>query len=629
MLDASSAPSWLRPLSLRWVDLSGEYLGAAARRLDVGGPCPRTPGWRRAWSDVIHSRRTLEGLSAAGVTVVCVHYDDGFGPATQAEDIRQARAFAATCRDLDLRVFARIEAGALYYETLLTDRPGLAAWAQRDPSGNIVPAGEGLPAWRPCYRSRGFLEMLKESVSVACEQLEADGVLLGGVGPHDCHCERCQHAFRRLLASRYPDPRAALGLPSLEHVRLPVSPVHTDPLHYEAAQFRVRTLAGALGEVRVHLRSISAHLALWAEPRPGTESDSCAAFWELCAPLDIVTWPQNPDELDGGPAALAARHLAGRSTRTFVHVPASSDATDTNLSTSLGTAMAFGGHVLANEGALRSNAHADGPAAHMIAPRFVLDEPMRELWTRLLGFAARHEHYHHRAESIAEVALVFSAADVAGDPRERADMREAQRALLEAALPFDVLPMESVDPHRHRVVVVAGQSSVLDDEAAKIAELAESGCALVLVGQAGSRDAHGRRRASSAFARTTGAPNVEVVPAADGEAAATIRARIASAVRKLLPHPPMVALAGPAGSGPVMVCPLRLPTGQVTFHLLNAGGAAIEGLRLHVRADLAPTRHVAWHHPESADVVLDSTLDDGSIVAALPRLATYALAVTS
>jgi len=722
MLDSSTPPSWLRPLSLRWIDLADEYPGAAARRLAIAdGPCPQTPEWRQAWSDVIHSRRTLEALQDAGVTAVCLHHDDGFGHVAQADDIRINARFATACRDLGLRVFARIEAGALFYETLLRDRPGLAAWAQRDARGDIVYAGEGLPAWRPCYRSRGFLELLRDSVSLACEQLRADGVVLANFGPHDCHCERCQQAFRRMLAQRHPEPRKTLGLPSLDHVRLPLTPsladplgassVSTphhvgarfttpgpastphhvgarfttpgpastphhvgarfttpgpastphhvgarfttpgpastphhvgarfiapnhvgapfmapqsrppvDPLHCEAAHFSVLTLRTALAELRIHLRSISAHLALWAEPRLGDTSASCAAFWEVCAPLDIVTWT---DRL-GGPstATLAARCLAGNATRTFVHTPSRSEE---GLATSLGAAMAFGGHVLANDEALRCHDPSSDTPAEPLTPRFIADPARRDAWAHLLDFAARHEHYHHRAESLAEVALAFSVADIAAGPDEWAQTQQAQSALLGAGIPFDIVPIQAVRRERHRLVVIAGQARVTDEEAGAICSLAQQGVPMALVGDAGACDPYGRRRALGAFSALAGLPHVRVVLGAPAPLPAVV-----AAARDLLPHPPVVELAGPpAAQGRVFVCPFRLPTGQAAIHLLNATEGTVEGLRLHVRADLAPSRHVALHQPGATDTLLDCTVDGPSVATALPPLLSYALVITS
>jgi hypothetical protein len=636
MLDSSTPPSWLRPLSLRWVDLADEYPGAAARRLALAdGPCPQTPDWRQAWSDVIHSRRTLTALQDAGVTAVCLHHDDGFGHVAQADDTRIVARFAVACRDLGLRVFARIEAGALFYETLLRDRPALAACAQRDARGDIVPVDGGLPAWRPCYRSRGFLELLRDSVSLACEQLHADGVVLANFGPHGCHCERCQQGFRRLLAQRHPEPRKSLGLPSLDHVRLPVltPPVGApfiapenhppaDPLSCEAAAFSVLTLRSALAELRIHLRSISAHLALWAEPRLGASCASHAALWEVCAPLDVVTWPPEPDVEGPAVGALAARCLAGHATRTFVHTP--TGRFDEPLATSLGAAMAFGGHVLANDEALRCH----DPTAEMppqpLTPRFIADRAVGEAWADLLDFAARHEHYHHRAESLAEVALAFSVADIAAGPGEWAQMRRAQSALLGAAIPFDIVPMPAVRRDRHRLVVIAGQARVTDEEAQAICALAQQGLPVVLVGSAGACDPWGRRRALRAFTSVGDLTNVRIVRG-DEEPRG-----IAKAVRELLPGPPVIELAGlPGAQGRVFVCPFRLPTGQAAIHLLNATEGTVEGLRLHVRADLAPSRHVALHQPESTDTLLDCTLDGSSIQTALPPLSGYALVITS
>ncbi len=615
MLDASSPPSWLRPAALRWVDASDQFYGLGALRMAIGpGRDARTPEWSRAWSDVVHSHRTLEALRDAGVTAITIHFDHGFGPSAQAEEFRRAARFAQSCRDFDLRVFAYVEAGALYYETLLPDRPGIAAWAQRDGRGDIIRA-EGKPAWMPCYRSRGYLEMLKDSISMAGEQVGVDGIYLANLGPHACRCERCQATFRTLLASRHPEPAASFGLHSLDHVRLPSPAAVNDPLRHEAAYFEVYALRSALAELRIHLRSISAQVALWADPRltSGPSVDSCTALWELSAPADVITCNVplgNHDAL----RARAHAYLAGHGTRTTACVAPMGDPTPEALYQELGVALAFGGHVLAGHGALR-------PADPAMTPRFSADGPTRDVWRSCLEFAARHEHYQHRATSIADVALAFSTTDVASEPIELATFQSAEQSLIDAGIPFDLVPIESADPGRHAVLAIAGQPRMLEAEGDVLRGIAEGGGALVLVGDVGTRDGFGRRRRVDVFAAIDELDNVKRVVSPDD---------IPGAIAKLMSDPPVVEIEdAPAWNGQIAVRPYRLPTGQATLQIANVGDQPAEGIRLRVRRDLVPSGHVAWHDPGSADRMLDCATDADTVITALPPLHAYALIVTS
>jgi len=290
--------------------------------------------------------------------------------------------------------------------------------------------------------------------------------------------------------------------------------------------------------------------------------------------------------------------------------------------------MAFGGHVLANDAALRCGDPAVRAPWEAVTPCFVTDEEMRNAWAQLLDLAGRHEHYHHRAESLAEDVLAFSAADVAAEAGDVAARTALERALLGGHLPFAVLPIEAVDATRHRVIVVAGQTRVTDTEADTIGRLACDGCGIVLMGEAGACDEHGRRRSVSAFAPLLTLPKVCCLDSLGERRGADWRAGILGVVRDLLPRPPVVELVAGDESG-VLLCPFRLPTGQSAFHLLNTARHPMQGLRLHVRADLAPSRHVALHCPEASDTLLDSTLDAGVIISALPPLRSYALVVTS
>jgi len=633
MLNPSSPPSWLRAASLRWVDASGQYYGLArARGVGEGGGLPRVPEWSEAWSDVVHSQRTLQGLRDAGITAITIHFDHGFGLKAQAREIEHATEFAALCHAYGLRVFAYIEAGALFHETLLAEHPGVAAWAQRDAQGVVIPIGPGRPAWRPCYLSSGFLGLLKESISVACEGVNADGVYLANVGPHLCHCERCQETFRRLLASHHPDPRRTLGLPTLAHVRLPEFAAPGDPLAVEAAYFRVYALRSALAEARIHLRSVSAHVALWARPRVSAEGIAMgsAALWELSAAADILTCDAPAGCDDGGENTQPFVHpfLAGNATRTIIclgspgHGGRQSPASPADVVARSQAALGFGGHVLAWEGALRG---ADLPESAQ--PAFLSGSEAREAWEHCVRFAARHEHYFHGARSMAEVAVAFSVTDIAATPDELQSARRAEQALLKASIPFDVLPIESVASGEHRVVVLAGQRRMTDEEGAVLVALARAGRALVLVGEIGTQDRAGRQRRQGALAPVLSLPAVrQVRPSSEGSGLEPI----GRVVRELLQPNPVVEVVRPRGAGPgVVVHPFRLPTRQAAFHLLNTGGRVVEGLRLRIRGDLAPTRHVAWHGPEASDQMLGCAAEGGLIVTALPALRAYALVVTS
>ncbi len=613
MLDSSSPPSWLRAASLRVVDASQEYHGLAAMRgVRTNAGTPRVPEWSQAWSDIVHSQRTLQGLREAGVTALVIHFDDGFGLPAQAREIEHSAEFAALCHEAGLRVFAHVEAGALCYETLLAQHPGLAAWAQRDAQGQLIPAADGLPAWRPCYLSDGFLRLLGDSLAAACERVRADGVYLANVGPHECHCQRCQHAFRRLLGSRHPEPARTLGLPSVEHVRLPERLSPADPLVAEGAYFRIYALRSALAEARIRLRSVSAHMALWAAPRlePGALSRG-TVLWELSAPVDILTYYE-----DSAEAAEPPLHafLAGNATRTTICVRPR-EPEPARPRTNAAAALAYGGHAILWHGALRG-----GEIPETAQPAFLNDPSSHESWRHCIDFAAHHAHYFHGAKSIAEVALVFSMADVGATTEESEERHEAERALLSAGLPFDLLPIETAAAGRHRVLVVAGQRRVADDEAATLGGLSRAGRSLVLVGEAGALDPWGRRRRQSAFAPLLSLQHVRRTASGD----------LGAVVNELLgPHPILRVLGATGQPGQVAAHPFRLPTGQATIHVLNTGDRPLEGLRLQLRADLAPSRHVAWHGPEVSDRMLGCAADGESIVTALPTLRSYALIVAS
>jgi hypothetical protein len=279
--------------------------------------------------------------------------------------------------------------------------------------------------------------------------------------------------------------------------------------------------------------------------------------------------------------------------------------------------MALGGHVMTDHGAL-----SPAPGRSM-TPGFLADGEAYSEWQRYLDFAARHEHYHHRAQSLAEVALIFSAADVRPGPEAMGLRGQVEEALLAACLPFDVLPAGEADSTHHRVLVLAGQGPVTDNEGEALCAMAREGRGLVLVGGAGAHNALGRHRQRNALAPVIGLPHVRQVRAPPGVAhrEKPFQPDLAMTVRELLPDPPTVQVIADEDAGPrLAIRALRLPTEQATFHLLNVA---------RIPANLAPGRHVAWHEPDAPDAVLDSVVDGPTITTALPPFRVYGLVVTS
>ncbi|MGQ9730231.1 MAG: hypothetical protein ACUVX8_03075 [Candidatus Zipacnadales bacterium] len=618
MVEPSASPPWLRAGSLSWVDLSGEFCGVAARRLGrLSHPSLATIASTRTWSDAVHSQQMLKTLREAGITAIGVHFDDGFGLDTQASDLEHTRAFVSACRDLGFRVFASIEAGALFYETLLDSYSDLASWAQRDSNGAIRPAPRGLPAWLPCYTNPAFLSSLQRSIHAVCEQLHADGVLLRNVGPHRCHCDRCREVFHQMLRVRYADPFATFGLPTFDHVCLPAKLRLSDPLCFEAARFELHVLKNALVQLRAFLRTLTPHAALWVEPRLHSPlANSLTAHWELCAGTDIQTFPIHSQL----PNSMAAVHVyaIGRGTSTLICIK--------NAACGPELAIACGGHPLTFSGILHGTS-SDAFLSGSLLPAVLVNANMQTALARILGFAARHEHYHYQAQSIAEVALIFSAADLLSKRDDLEALIYVESALVNLGVPFDVLPIEKAQGAPYSLFVMAGQSRLTEEEISIVRGCIQKGVGLLVVGNAGRMDEFGRPRIPEPLADLVREGRARQV-AEPSDAKWSIR--FMAAISSLLPQPPVVeVLAPPHTPRPVFVHPYRLPTGQAAFHLVNMGERTIEGLRLRVRADLAPTRHVAWHEPDTSDCLLDPTLDGDRLVAALPPLHDYALAVTS
>ena len=162
----------------------------------------------------------IAAAAALGVDTVYCHFFKGFGLKHEHDEIERTKSFVKIARSHGVKVLGYCQFNSLYYEAMLEEVPDLADWTVRDMDGRIGTYGHYY-RWSPCIESREFRNYLKKVIRHGIENVGLDGFHFDNSYARDCHCGRCQHAFRAYLAANMKNPREVCGLKDFRHVRIP------------------------------------------------------------------------------------------------------------------------------------------------------------------------------------------------------------------------------------------------------------------------------------------------------------------------------------------------------------------------------------------------------------------------
>ena len=184
--------------------------------------------WLPQWYERLHGDELVAKAAGLGVDTVYCHFFKGFGLEHERAEMMRTRDFARKAHALGVKVLGYCQFNSLYYEAMLAEIPGLEAWTARRLDGGIAAYSGTYYRWAPCVESREFVDYLKKVIRYGIEEIGLDGFHFDNSYARDCHCERCQRAFRDWLAANIKNPREACGLADFRHVRIPPMPVDAD-----------------------------------------------------------------------------------------------------------------------------------------------------------------------------------------------------------------------------------------------------------------------------------------------------------------------------------------------------------------------------------------------------------------
>lgn len=287
-------------------------------------------------------------------------------------------------------------------------------------------------------------------------------------------------------------------------------------------------------------------------------------------------------------------------------------------------AAAFGG-IPGTNWALRP----DGPG-----DRMRIDVPgLRAALKQYLGFARRTENLRLGARPVRDVAVLQTFASLAFDVAAAPPLvLGAEEVLIRSAFAWETVFGDDLGRlEGFAALVLSGQSHLSDDECRAICAFAQRGGGLVLTGDNGLYDEHGRRRTQNPLEDISGPQVVRLEPSlvrAAGESGYAERVplpkghqQVAAAVQKAIGNRLSVRLLG---ADTVALAAYELGHRQLAVHLVNyAAPEPAKGLRLSLGQQWKNASRVRLLTAESPEQMLSVT----EATVEIPPLPVYAVVV--
>ena len=247
------------------------------RRMSYSKPSVFTIGeWLPQWYERLHGEELIAKAAGLGVDTVYCHFFKGFGLRHERAEMGRTKGFAKIAHARGVKVLGYCQLNSLYHEAMLGEVPDLESWTVRRINGSVGTYGDHYYRWSPCVESREFIDYLKKAIRYGIEEVGLDGFHFDNSYAHDCHCGRCQAAFREWLAANVPNPRETCGLADFRHVRIPpkmeqqaAGPEWHDPMQIWRQKFRHAQLARFHKEVFDFVKSFGAEKIVLHNPAYG------------------------------------------------------------------------------------------------------------------------------------------------------------------------------------------------------------------------------------------------------------------------------------------------------------------------------------------------------------------------
>lgn len=441
----------------------------------------RRVGGNSTWQEEDYRKEqteeTIQKLKDLGVTMGVIHFYKGFGLAAEKEHIDDARKLAALLHKHGIRVGVYV-GSTIAYETFLAEQPDAKDWFVPDYLGKPVFYDDQTYRKRVYFMHPGYRAYMKRVLRLAVEDLKADEIHFDNTSmqaqpPIFQHPLAIQD-FRKYLQTRYTPEmlKRRFGFSDMRFVVPPQSDrplgAINDPLFQEWADFRCHQLESYYAEMAAFLRSMNPNVVIATNPHSGISGRN--TVWEqgveypgLLRSMDIV-WTEEGDDAGVSPdGILISKIRTYKMATTLQKRVLTYTGGETTKKLQMAEAMAYNRQTLGDIGDFLSGYN------------FPQDQ------AKYLHYFVQNFKDYRNVDNIADVAVLHSHASMGFNndlPWQSSMLME--QVLIQANIPFNIIFDANLnDLSRYKVLVLADQESLSDEQAASIREFVRRGGGLV------------------------------------------------------------------------------------------------------------------------------------------------------
>jgi hypothetical protein len=448
-----------------------------------------TPTWLSDLYRKEGSDATVTALKEVGVTLGMIHFFKGFGLNAEHEHIEDARVLARKLKANGIRVGLYI-GSTIAFETFLLEKPDAQSWFVREYLGKPLFYGDQTFRRRVYFMHPGYREYIGSVVRYGMENLDPDLIHFDNTSmqaqPAIFSHPMAVEDFRKFLTANFSadELHDRLGFSDVRLVEAPqleeFPALINDPLLQIWADFRCHQLTAYYTEMAALIRSINPAVAIENNPSAGISGRN--VIWEqgvdyprLLGAIDVA-WTEEGDNATVTPdGALVSkiRTLKAASIlkkRIFCYTWGAEEnwgyRPNAGGLLQMAESMAYNRQCLGMVGIF--DAVPDLPAA----PR------------RYIQFYRQNFDLYRNVESVADVALLYSFASMGfNSGRPNVSFMLASQMLIQGPFLFDIIFDQHLnDLSKYRVLFLADQESLSDDQIRQIQGFVRQGGGLVATG---------------------------------------------------------------------------------------------------------------------------------------------------
>ena len=454
--------------------------------------------WEEADYRSEHTEATVRKLKDLGVTLAIIDFFKGFGLEAEAEHISLAKKMSGLLHQHGIRVGLYV-GSTIAYETFLLEEPSAQEWFVPDYLGRPVIYGDQTFRKRVYFMHPGYVDYIKRVVRMGVEDLKADLIHFDNTSlqgrPEIFQHPLAAKEFREYLQSNYSaaELKERLGFSNMKYVLPPVierpQVVIDDPLFQLWTDFRCRQLNRYYAEMQSFVHGLNPATIIDSNPSSGMAGSN--TIWEQgisyagLFPHMEISWTE-----EGNYAGVTPDGILVSKIRTYK--------TGSILGTQIITYTAGSGYYGGTGGNRASMAESmvfNRQSLGMVGG--ILKAPeIPEDQKQYIKFFHQNFQYYKDVQNVPDVAVLYSYASMGfNNDRPAVSFILFTQALIQAMVPFDIIFDEHLkDLSKYRVLVLADQECLTDEQMGLIRKFVEQGGGLVATEQSSLYTARRLRR---------------------------------------------------------------------------------------------------------------------------------------